>query len=99
MSWINTWEEIFNSFDMLKKMLADRANCTDNCIEVLDPPYTIKVLKNEKVMVFQLEDKTVATLDQKGLHNNSEEHLGVIKEWCTALTSLGFKRYRTKSRI
>ncbi|MFO7966262.1 MAG: hypothetical protein R6U44_01515 [Archaeoglobaceae archaeon] len=56
------------------------------------------MLKNERLVVFQLEEKTVATLDKKGLHNNSEEHLGVIQEWCTALTSLGFKRYRTKGR-
>ncbi|MFP3946089.1 MAG: hypothetical protein ACLFVI_04230 [Archaeoglobaceae archaeon] len=83
---------------MLKKMLADRSECDENCIEVFDPPYSIKMLKKEKIVVFQLEGENIATLDKRGLHNHSDEHLEVVQEWCTALTSLGFKRYRTKSK-
>jgi hypothetical protein len=96
--WIRTWEKIFDSFDVLKKMLEDRAICTDDHIEIFDPPFSIKILKEERIIFFQLDGVNIAILDGGGLQLHSEDVKDFVEDWCVALTSLGFKRYFVKKR-
>lgn len=98
MEWTVAWSKIFDSYDILKKMLSEKAICYRNCIEIFDPPYTILIQKEEKTVYFQLDGKIVALLNEKGLYTSSDDVGDFVSEWCTALTSLGFKRYSVKKR-
>jgi len=94
--WKTICNKIISYFDILKKILSDRAVCSENQITIYDPPYTIKILKLEEMIVFQLNDEDVAVLSKKGLVAKDPEIRKFVEEWCTALTSLGFKRYLIK---
>lgn len=94
--WGAICSKIIDYFDILKKILSDRAVCSENQVIIFDPPYTIKILKQEEMIVFQLDDEDVAVLSKKGLVANDDETEKFVEEWCTALTSLGFKRYLIK---
>jgi len=96
--WITTWNKIFDSYDILKKMLSEKAICCKDCIEIFDPPYTIRIQKKDKTVYFQLDGRVVALLNKQGLQVISDDIGEFVDEWCTALTSLGFKRYSVKRR-
>jgi len=91
-------EDIIENFDLLKRFLRDRAICKENEIVIVDPPVTIRILKREEMMIFNCNGKDVV-LDREGIVEAVEENvIDLIDEWCTALTSLGFKRYIPKRR-
>jgi hypothetical protein len=94
--WEMTCKKIMDCFDALKRMLKDRAVCSNDCILIFDLPFTIRILKQEEIIVFQLENEDVAVLSREGLKARDEEVELFVKEWCKALTSLGFKRYIIK---
>jgi hypothetical protein len=54
--------KILDSFDILKKILSDKAICRDDEIIIFDPPFTIQILKKEEMIVFQFEDEDIAIL-------------------------------------
>jgi hypothetical protein len=88
-------EEILENFEVLKKFLRNRAICRDDEIVICDPPITIRILKKEEMIVFSCNDEDVAIIsrDKCKIDKGFE---GVVEEWCTALTTLGFKRYILK---
>jgi len=88
-------EEILENFEVLKKFLRNRAICKDDEIVIYDPPITIRILKKEEMIVFSCNDEDVAILSRDKCKID-EEFEGVVEEWCTALTTLGFKRYIPK---
>ena len=98
MNWEATCNKIISYFDILKKILSDRVICNENQMVIFDPPYTIRILKLEEMVVFQLGDEEVAVLSKKGLVAKDAETERFVEEWCTALTALGFKRYLMKRR-
>jgi len=90
---------ILKSFELLKKILRDRAVCLDNSITIFDQvsekPFIVKILKKEKKIQFFSDDEEIALITP----DNSvvdEEYEEVVEEWLNALTSLGFKRYIPK---
>lgn len=91
--------EILNSFEILKKILKDRAVCMEESIiifdQVLERPFTIKIEKNDRKIQFFSDDKEVAILSPKTVIID-DEYKEVVEEWLNALTSLGFKRYIPK---
>jgi len=96
--WVTAWSKIFDSYDVLKKVLSEKAICHRSCIEIFDPPYTILIQKEEKTIYFQLDGQVVALLNERGLETASDDINNFVVEWCTALTSLGFKRYSVKKK-
>jgi 16S rRNA G966 N2-methylase RsmD len=90
-------KKILESFEILKKILNDKAICEDDRIVIFDPPFTIQILKREEMIIFQLEDRDVAILTKDRVEVD-EEYKDYVEEWCLALTSLGFKRFILKGR-
>ncbi len=90
--------KLFDNFELLKRLLSDRAECRDNEIVIIDPPFEIKILKTERLVVFSREGEDVAILGE-GFSEVKEEFKSYIDEWLTALTSLGFKRYIPRRKI
>ena len=91
--------EILNSFELIKRIIKDRAVCLEDSIiifdQVLEKPLTIKISKKSRKIQFFSDDEEVAVITP----NNSEieeGYEGVVKEWLEALTSLGFRRYIPK---
>lgn len=98
MNWEVVCKKILGHFDVLRKMLKDRAICSDNHMVIFDPPFTVKILRHEGIIVFQLGDKDVAILSKNGLIAEDGEMEKFVEEWCTALSSLGFRRYLVKKK-
>jgi|Deesub1362A_J573_1020465.scaffolds.fasta_scaffold02643_3 hypothetical protein len=97
--WADSWRKIFDSFDFLSKILEGKAICYEDSIEIFDPPYTIKILKKDKIVTFYLDSVCIATLNKNGLDAIEEDGVEeLVDEWCMALTSLGFKRYSLKKK-
>ncbi len=90
-------KKIIDSFDVLKKILSDRAVVGEDEILIFDPPYEIRILKNEGIVVFNLGDEDIAVLseDECRVKEGCEE---LVKEWILALSSLSFKRFVLKNR-
>lgn len=90
---------ILDSFEILKKILKDRAVCMEDIIiifdQVLEKPFTIKIVKNERKIQFFSGDEEIAILSPKTVVVE-DEYKEVVEEWLNALTSLGFKRYIPK---
>jgi len=89
--------KILRSFDFLRKILSDSAICRENEIIIYDPPFTIKILKREEMIVFQLEDEDIAVLTKEKVIIN-KDYQDYVNSWCLALSSLGFKRYILKRK-
>jgi len=89
--------KILRSFDFLRKILSDSAICRENEIIIYDPPFTIKILKREEMIVFQLEDEDIAVLTKEKVMIN-KDYQDYVNSWCLALSSLGFKRYILKRK-
>ena len=87
--------KILESFDFLKKILSDSAICRENEIIIYDPPFTIKILKREEMIIFQLEDEEIAVLTKERVIVD-KDYRDYVDNWCLALTSLSFKRYLLK---
>jgi len=95
--WVIKKEKIFDSYDILKKMLSGNAICCEDYIEIFDPPYAVKLVKKERRVTFSENGKSIAILDDRGLKILTENDVvKIIEGWCIALTSLGFKRYSLK---
>ncbi len=92
--WGEVCSEIMNSFQLLKHTLKERAECHGNTITIFDPPYTIEILRNEEQIVLKAGEE-LAVLTKNGLSITSADDgdVEVLKDWCTALTALTFKRY------
>ena len=90
-------KKIIRLFDILKKILDDKAICDDNRIVIFDPPFEIQILRNEELIVFSCEEDDIAILseDDIWIKDGFEEY---VKDWMIALTSLGFKRFILKDR-
>ena len=85
-------KKVINLFDVLKKILNDKAICDNSRIVIFDPPFEIQILKNEELIVFSCEGEDVAILskDRIWIKDGFE---GYVRDWMVALTSLGFKRF------
>ncbi len=90
--------KVFETFDVLRKVLDERALCEDDVITIFDPPYEIRIMRKEEVIVFSYFGEDVAVLSKKGCRI-TEGFEGIVEEWITALTSLGFKRFIPKSKV
>ncbi|WP_456328115.1 hypothetical protein [Archaeoglobus sp.] len=87
---------VIERFEELKKILRNWAIVRENEMEIIDPPFTITISKLERTITFKFEGRDVAVLtDDDCIVEKGFE--GVVEEWLTALTSLGFKRYLLKS--
>jgi len=88
-------EKILESFEALKRVLRSWAIMDEGEIKIIDPPFTITISKRDESITFTYEGRDVAILtrDCVDIEEGFEE---VVEEWCTALTSLGFKRYLLK---
>ena len=89
---------LFDNFELLKRLLVDRAECKDNEIIIYDPPFEIRILKTERIIVVRENGEDVAVLGEEfsDVKNGLEDY---IDEWITALTSLGFKRYLPRRKL
>ena len=87
--------KILDSFDSLKKILSESAICRENEIVIYDPPFTIKILKREEMIIFQLGDEDIAVLTKENIRIN-KNYQDYVDSWCLALASLSFKRYLLK---
>ncbi len=87
--------KIIDSFDVLKIILDDKAICYDDRIVIFDPPFEIRILKGEEIIIFSFGDEDVAILSESKCWIK-EGFEDIVEEWVTALTSLGFKRYILK---
>jgi len=87
---------VIERFEELKKILRNWAIVRENVVEIIDPPFTITISKLERSITFKFDGRDVAILtdDDCTVESGFE---GVVEEWLTALTSLGFKRYLLKS--
>jgi hypothetical protein len=90
-------KKILDSFEILKRILSDKAICEDDRIVIHDPPFTIQILKREEMIIFQVEDRDVAVLTKDRAEIDSD-YRDYVEEWCLALTSLGFKRFILKNK-
>ena len=88
-------EKVFKLFNHLRKLLKDRYSCNQNFIEIEDLNYTIRVLKNEEIIVFYYFGEEVAILSKDKI-KIKKEHENAVKEWLVALTTFEFKRYKIK---
>lgn len=101
MDWVARNGKIFDSYDILRKMLSKNTICCESYIEIFDPPYTVKLIKEERKITFSENGKKIAILDNSGLKIHTKpkkEIIKIVDEWCIALTSLGFKRYSLKTK-
>ncbi len=89
-------EKVIRSFDMLKRLLRERAELRDDEMIIFDPPFTIRILKNEEIIIFYLDDEEIAVIGKDECFLKEKEFEGVVREWLSALTSLSFKRYIPK---
>ncbi len=88
-------ERIIESFEALKKILKDWAIIDEKEIKIIDPPFIITISKPDESITFTFEGREVAVLTKDRIDIESGFE-GVVEEWYTALTSLGFKRYLLK---
>ncbi|MBO8181643.1 MAG: hypothetical protein H0Z28_02480 [Archaeoglobus sp.] len=89
---------IIDSFDVMKRLLKEKAVCGDNRIVVFDPPFTLHILKNQMCMHLFHEEEEIGFLS---LHRNEfcdAEAEAIMDSWLQALTSFGFRRYRIKRK-
>jgi len=86
---------IINSFDILRKILDDKAVCYDDRIIIFDPPFEIRIMKREEMIIFSCEGEDVAILSESDCWIK-EGFEDIVEDWVVALTSLGFKRYILK---
>jgi hypothetical protein len=87
--------KILDSFEALKKILKNWAIVGEDEIKIIDPPFTIIISKVEESITFTFGGRDVAVLTRENVRIE-DGFEGVVEEWCTALTSLGFKRYLLK---
>ncbi len=89
--------KIINLFDVLKKILDDKAICQDDTITIFDPPFEIRIMRKEEMLTFNFEGEDVAILSksQCWIKEGFED---IVEDWIVALTSLGFKRFILKNR-
>ncbi len=87
--------KIFNIFNGLKKLLSERYRCTENLIEIHDPPHIIRILKSEELIIFYQLDEEIAVLGRNEIKikKGFEDY---VRKWLIALTSFEFKRYIIK---
>ncbi len=90
-------KKIIESFDILKIILNDRAVVGEDVILIHDPPYEVKILRKEEIVIFSLGEEDVAVLSENECRIE-EGHERIVEEWITALTSFGFKRFVLKNR-
>ena len=90
--------KLFDNFELLKRLLVDRAECKDNEIVIYDPPFEIRILKTERMIVISENGEDVAILGE-GFSEVKDGLEDYIDEWLTALTSLGFKRYLPRRKF
>jgi len=89
--------KIIRLFDVLKRLLRDKAICSENAITIIDPPFEIDILRMEEMVVFRLGDEEIAVVCRDGVEVR-EGYEDYVRGWLKALTSLGFKRYRIRKR-
>ncbi len=89
--------KIMNTFDVLKRILRDKAICSKNAITIIDPPFEIEILRMEEMIIFKLGEEEVAVISRDSFEVK-EEFEEYVKGWLKALTSLSFKRYIVKRR-
>ncbi len=84
--------KIINSFDILRKILDDKAICYDDRIIIFDPPFEIQIMRREEMIIFSREGDDVAVLSESSCWIK-EGFEDIVENWVIALTSLGFKRF------
>ncbi len=95
MSWSSKFEKVVKNFEELKRILRNWAIVRGGEIRIIDPPFTITISKVERSLTFEREGEVIAVVTEEGSFVE-EGYEGVVEEWLTALTSLGFKRYIPK---
>jgi len=88
--------EILGSFDVVKKLLKDKAICEDDRIIIFDPPFTLHIIRNHaSIHLYHYEEEIgrISLTDCSFCDTEAEE---VMDSWLKALTSFGFRRYRIK---
>ncbi len=92
MRWSKAYYKIINSKKALKNLLKERVVENSNSLIIYEPPLSIEIRGDE--IIFFIENEISAILDEKGLSIFEEDVRSEIEDWCVALSSLGFKRYR-----
>ncbi len=91
-------KKILESFDVLKKLLKEKAICEDNRIIVFDPPFTLHILRRQGCMFLYHENEELGFVSLNECKFSDTEAEIVMDTWLETLTSLGFRRYSIKKK-
>ena len=91
-------KEIMDSFDVVRRLLKEKAICEDDRIIVFDPPFTLHILRNQSCIYLYHEEEELGFLSPHKNEFSDAEAQAVIDSWLKALTSFGFRRYRIKRK-
>ena len=90
--------EIIDSFDVVRKLLKEKAVCEDDRIVVFDPPFTLHILRNQSCIYLYHEGEELGFLSLYKNEFCDAEAQAVMDSWLKALTSFEFRRYRIKKK-
>ncbi|AEA47219.1 hypothetical protein [Archaeoglobus veneficus] len=98
--WGNLCRKILCSFELLRHVLREKAECSEDFITIFDPPYTLELFRKEEIIVLRANGEELAILRPDGIEviAASEGDIEVLREWCVALTALTFRRYITRTK-
>jgi hypothetical protein len=82
--------KILDSFDSLRKILAERYECSSEKIVILDEPLRIEI-ERERIR-FWIDEEEHGILGRDYIHLSEEVEFEAIS-WIEGLSSLKFKRY------
>ncbi len=88
--------KIFESFEYLKKILSNRAYCSENEIVIFDDPIQIVIKRNSITFFIDGVEEGIVTRDNVVL---SERIRDEAIMWLESLSELKFKRYSLKRRF
>ncbi|RLI78070.1 hypothetical protein DRP07_11465 [Archaeoglobales archaeon] len=89
---------IIESFDLIKKLLKEKAICEEDKIVVFDPPFTLHILRNQGCIYLYHNDEELGYLSLENYNFCDAEAEVVMDSWLKTLTSFGFRRYIVKRR-
>ncbi len=91
-------KKIIESFDLIKKLLKEKAICEENRIVVFDPPFTLHILRNQGCICLYHEEEELGYISLKDYKFYDTEAEVVMDSWLKTLTSFGFRRYIVKRK-
>ncbi len=96
MDWKETLEIILEKKHAIRHILKDVCHEVDGCVVIHDSPMKIEI--HEREIIFLVDDEIAGILSHDGIKILNAKAEKEIEYWCTALSSLGFKRYSIKRR-